>query len=226
MRLSEFVDAFTLALYHHTERQGGSYHRAQTILDLYGLVFKPSWEDVIFDDFDFHSRIDSSRSIGRFGQQSLKLSAHGVRWVEEDIGDDNVGAYLEQFGLTNPYDNEKTQSGEVESIERRLIPASDREVSFGDNLPKRSEMLSEIHAAEALIRSSNEMDEDDKADAVLSLGLGAKLIRESKRLVVGAVRYLVLDRLKKAFEGVIEDAFKLVLIAAFVTIGTILLALI
>jgi hypothetical protein len=225
MKLEEFVDLFTVALYHHTELHDATYVRASTILDLYGLPFKNSWESLIFDDYDFSTRVSSSRNIGRFGQQSIRISAEGVRWVEDTIGDDNVAAFLEQHGVKNPEESDKAALDEVETIEAQLIPASDRVVAIGDNLPKRSDIVAQISNAEEAIRSSNEMDADDKADAILSLSLGRKLIEGCKRVVVGVVRYLILDRIKKAFERTIEDVFRVALVAAFVTIGTIILAL-
>ena len=82
MKLRDFVDLFTAAVYHANERNPGEYFQIGPLMVDYGLTFKDSWFPIIFEDGIFHQRFRSARNIGEFEDQSVQISAEGIRWVE------------------------------------------------------------------------------------------------------------------------------------------------
>lgn len=114
---------------------------------------------------------------------------------------------------------------EHERVLHQLIPASDRIVSPSHNSPDFSRAIEEVEEAQRLIASSNQLPEEDKKTTLVHLDAGLLLLRKSKEFAVGAVRYLILDRLKAAFEGAVEDAFKVVITGAFMALTAVLVAM-
>ena len=174
----------------------------------------------------FHQRFRSVRGPGDFNFQSVQIVAEGIRWIEDNIGESNLEVYLRRSGLRIPGDDGLDDLAAVNLLTAKIAPASDREVSFGDNKGARDDLVAEIAKAEEAIRGSNEMRADEKSDSLISLDLGKSLILKSINFSIGAVRYLILDRIKKAFEKVIEDVFRIALILCFIAIATAIVALI
>ena len=98
MKFSEFVDVFVAALYNETKLTGSREFRISDILQAYGLDLSPIWADRMFDDYTFSSRVDARRHLGPIYQQRVSLSADGLRWVEDELGE-NTAAFLEQHGV-------------------------------------------------------------------------------------------------------------------------------
>ena len=98
MKFSEFVDVFVAALFNETGLTGKREFRIADILETYGLELAPMWGERLFDDYTFSSRVNARRHLGPLYQQHVSLSADGLRWVEDELGE-NVGAFLEQHGV-------------------------------------------------------------------------------------------------------------------------------
>jgi hypothetical protein len=61
----------------------------------------PSWRDTIFKDYTFSTHVDvSRRHLGPAEDQHISLSPEGLRWVEDELGE-NVAAFLEQHGISH-----------------------------------------------------------------------------------------------------------------------------
>jgi hypothetical protein len=99
VKFSQFIAVFVAALYNETELTGQSNFRISDILEKYGLTINASWRNTIFDDYTFTSHVDVSRHIGPVEQQRISLSPAGLRWVEDELGE-NVAEFLERNGAT------------------------------------------------------------------------------------------------------------------------------
>jgi hypothetical protein len=97
MKLSTFVDLFTVALYNEMSVSGRSNFSFGDIVDRYGLTFLPIWRESIFEDYDFDMRIKTRRHLGPMRAQQVSLQSYGLRWVEDEVGE-NVTSFLEQHG--------------------------------------------------------------------------------------------------------------------------------
>lgn len=114
---------------------------------------------------------------------------------------------------------------DVDSAMSQLVPASDREVRLDHNSSDFTECVNKLEEAQKLIAESNQLTEEEKKDTLVHLDAGLRVLRGSTVFAVGTMRYLVLDRLKAAFEGAIEDAFKAVLVGAFMYLAALLIGL-
>lgn len=98
VKFSTFVEVFVAAIYNEMQQTGQTQFSVGDILDRYGLRFDAGWRDTFFRDYTATSLLDMRRRhLGPIRQQHLALSAEGIRWVEENLGD-NVTTFLEQNG--------------------------------------------------------------------------------------------------------------------------------
>lgn len=216
---SRFQDEFLVAAYDLSERTGEEMVETGEIIAKYPLTHRSNW--IMRSLFDLKDRglVNDMFTHDDELKQSVWLTAAGMREAEQLIENGVVIMNAEDFAEPELV----AAVSEQVILEAKIIPASDRHVILGDNLPRRTEIVSQIVIAEDAIRSSNKLEAGEKADAILSLSLGRNLIEGSKRLTIGAIRYLILERIKKAFESIIEDVIKVALVAAFVAIATVLL---
>jgi hypothetical protein len=112
---------------------------------------------------------------------------------------------------------------DYEQVLEQIIPAADRTVRPDHNLPDYVDALGNVQEARRLIEQSNQLAENERLDTLVHLDAGLSLLTRARNYTVGAIRYLILDRLKKAFEGAIEDAFKAAILLAFMTLATVLI---
>jgi hypothetical protein len=98
VKFSEFVNVFVAALYNETQLTGRTSFQIKDILKAYGLSLNPTWHDALFKDYTFSTHVDvSRRHLGPTEDQHVSLSPDGLRWVEDELGE-NVAAFLEQHG--------------------------------------------------------------------------------------------------------------------------------
>jgi hypothetical protein len=185
-----------------------------SLVEKYGLEAKPGWLIDAQKELLSQGLISGPRN-GSNDQMALgKIDSAGRRKIEdENMTHDGVGMILEP-------------ANDVDRIYAKVIPASDRVVTPNHNQSALTDAVDAISKAEDAVSSSNILSLEDKSDTLLHISLGKQLLTKGKSIAVGAVRYLVLDRLKKAFERLIEDALKLVLIAAFLAVAALILSLI
>jgi hypothetical protein len=101
VRFSEFVDVFVAALYNETQLTRRTSFQIKDILNAYGLSLNPTWRDTLFKDYTFSTHVDASRRhLGPTEDQHISISPEGVRWVEDELGE-NVAAYLEEHGVSH-----------------------------------------------------------------------------------------------------------------------------
>ncbi len=143
-----------------------------------------------------------------------EITESGYKQVEE--------AY---FARLNAVESEKAEADPVESLERKLAPAAGRMVSFGDNQEQKDQLLIAVNEAREIIRSSNQLDADDRDDAVGNISAWNRLVQDSKSFAVDAFKFLVWDRITKVIEKGIEDAYQALLVGLLITLGTIVVGL-
>ena len=146
MRFSEFIDVFVAALYNETELTGEANFRVKEILERYGLELRPAWRDRLFDDYAFSSRVETYRHIGPAEEQTVSLLSEGLRWVEDELGE-NVAEYLERSGahyagkkleLTAESLPRAIQSADWTGIAARIGPAQKQKISSLSDALKRA----------------------------------------------------------------------------------------
>ena len=158
---------------------------------------------------EYHS---AGEILAKYG---LSPKPHWISRIAEDFKDE-----IEISNYLNP------KAENLDAISKKLAPASDRFVSIGDNSSLAVQISNGVKDIEDQISSSNELDPEEKSDTLISLGLARKLFDNSTRVLVGAFRYLVVERLKKAFEKTIEDAFRLSILAILSTLVAAILIVI
>ncbi|HYI46859.1 MAG TPA: hypothetical protein VEX35_00185 [Allosphingosinicella sp.] len=97
MKFSTFIEVFVAALYNETHLEHRTEFKVGELLDRYNLVLEPQWQKNFFKDYTLTSLVDARRHLGPLREQYVSLSSEGLRWVEEELGD-NVAAFLEQHG--------------------------------------------------------------------------------------------------------------------------------
>ena len=110
-------------------------------------------------------------------------------------------------------------------FDAKLVPASDRMVSFDDNHRDKVHAIQTIEEAEKIVRSSNKIDDDLKEQTLLSVKTGRTFLEEAESFAVGAFRFLIWDRLKAVVETAIEETLKVALTALLMTLGAIVIGL-
>ena len=212
MKYAEFAKKFLAAVYLETEETGRPYHRAENIISKYGLIGADHWISRISDDWEHLYFTEVSKVLGGYDAWSFRISGQGSREIEDEFDSiEEVRAFLLQG-----------QADDLESFSSQLAPASGRYVSLSDNQEIRSQMVEGIEEIEKQISSSNEIDVGEKSDVLLSLQSARSIASKSKAILVGAFRYLVVERLKGAFESALEDALKLAILSVIATLVALL----
>ena len=121
---------------------------------------------------------------------------------------------------------EEESSDPVERLERKLVPASDRMVGFGDNQSNADEAIAAIEDVSEAIRKSNILAEELRDETLSSLSSWIGMVEKGRNFAVGAFRFLVWARVKAVIEGGIEDVYRYILVGALLTLGTLVLGLI
>lgn len=110
-------------------------------------------------------------------------------------------------------------NAELEELEARLAPASDRKVAFHHNLPDLEDALAKLASAIPVIERLNE---PAMVEAAVHFRKGMELIAVCRErrvpTSVRIVQYLIIDPLKKALESSLEDAWKVVIQGALLTL--------
>ena len=113
---------------------------------------------------------------------------------------------------------------QIDGLISKLAPASNRTISFTDNQDLCAKLVDGVKSIEEKLNSSNELDPEEKSDVAVSLEASVSLFQKSKTFLVGAFQYLVLERIKKAFEKTIEDAIRLSILGLLATLVTLIMA--
>ena len=185
MKFSTFIDIFVAALYNETQLLGSNQISVGDILDRYGLPFQDSWREAFFKDYDLSNRVDFNRHLGPIRQQRATLSPEGIRWVEDELGE-NVAAYLEA-------------NGAIYSPES--VPASDRIVTLSHNSQEYKEVKAGIGELKEALRGTNDIPIDGAERQRLMAGL------EAAELLWDAAQ-LKLIQIKVGVIMAVEDARK------------------
>ncbi len=167
MKFSTFIDMFVAALYNETQFSGRTKISVGDILDRYGLPFQNSWREAFFKDYHLSSRVNFNRHLGPIREQLAKISPDGIRWVEDELGE-NVAAFLEA-------------NGAIYSTES--VPASDRIVTLGHNCKAHAEVKAGIGDLKEALRSTNDIPIDGDERQRLMAGLeAAELLWDAAQL--------------------------------------------
>jgi hypothetical protein len=231
---TDFTNQILIGLYYWPDNPGQMV-RLDKIAEKYAIGYKDGWLIDAQTDLEGMGYVVGPSNSRNDEMAAARITGAGRRHVESLIEDnENAQGWALAYTMINDHDGDQGQTTsapdigsvqEIAKVETALAPAAGRLVSFADNQLSAEQAIGEIQKAEEAIRLSNQIDPDEKADALVSLELGKELVRRSKSFLIGALRYLVLERLKKAFEKTIEDVYRLVLIGAFLTIGGLLLSL-
>lgn len=206
MKFGEFVDAFVAALYQETQLTGRTSFRLGEILTAYGLTLNPTWRENIFKGYTFSNHVDATRRhLGPTEDQHISLSPEGLRWVEDEIGE-NVAAFLEQHGVMHQsqklealpegvaditggrvfvardstWTPSEPREGDVvfsDQVQADLLPASDRLVPLDHNSAPYRQVKEGLADLFEELRSSNELECDpaERERLLASLSAAQKL---------------------------------------------------
>jgi hypothetical protein len=212
---SQFEDAILAALYQEQMHFDQSdFISFKAIVEKYGLEAKSGWLLNAQKSLMDRGLIAGPRNSSNDEMAIGKINGAGLRQIEEEYAThDGVGMIIEP-------------ASDIDRVLAKIVPAADRIVTLGHNQVKLSDAIAAISNAEDAITSSNTLTVDEKSDNLLQISLGKQLLAKGKSVAIGAVRYLILDRLKNAFESLIEDAFKTVLVIAFLAVAALLTSLI
>ncbi len=213
MQYIEFAEKFLAAIYYETEQKGGNYFNAGRIIQDYNLEGKDHWISRLADDWEHFYFSEISKVLGGYEQWSFRISGQGARYIEEQYPEEDK---LKKFLGIN-------EAEDISSISAKLAPAADRYVNLEHNSASKQEIVDGIQKIEKEIQSSNALEEDEKSETILSLTLARRLFEKSKQVLVGAFRYLVVERIKKALERTIEDALRASIIAILIAIIPIIM---
>ncbi|WP_336977473.1 hypothetical protein [Altererythrobacter fulvus] len=204
MSYSEFIDELVVALYHHSELNGIRHYRIQEILNIYKIPVKAFWADVLMTDREFADRVDISAELGPPLQKPVKIAAAGVRWIEENVGE-NVASFLEQHGLQNPDTRSEVVNIQA-SVEAEVVPAADRVVPLNHNSAEHKEIAEKLRALSEELRGANDLQvtSEERERLVVSLSAAESLwdATELKVIQVKVGIILAVEDAGKALEKV------------------------
>lgn len=218
---SSFQDEFLVATYDLSERTGQELVETGEIFAKYPISRRPNWIVRALLDFANRGLIQQTLTHNDELSQSVWLTAAGMREAERLMQSGVVLFSADDFGDTT---SDVPTATEFDTILARVVPASDRLVTLGDNSEFSQSLLNGVDHITEKIKASNSLPVDEKSDVIESLSVFQALVRRSKTLMVGAFRYLVLERVKKAFEKIIEDALRLAILAILASLAITILA--
>ncbi len=100
------------------------------------------------------------------------------------------------------------------------VPAADRFVSIGDNMPGYQEVMATIESASETVRSSNVLPAEERSWIHIHVELGLSLLRKGGTVLRSALHSLVVEPLKAALKDSSEDGLKAVIRAALEALKT------
>lgn len=116
----------------------------------------------------------------------------------------------------------KLESDGPDQVEADQVPASDRFVQLGDNLPGYGEVASTVEAADEAVRSSNQIGAEEKSWIRVHLKLGIDLLRTGGNALRSALSSLLVEPLKAALKEASEEGVKAAIKVALKAIKTYL----
>lgn len=221
MSYTRFENDLLVAAYFLGEETGQDSVSVKEVLHNFSLSPRANWIMRALEAFVSYGYSMDVRHIGEEIEQDISLTSRGLREAERLI-DEGVGP-ARILRTSEAPSRGQPEAPEYERLLQQIIPASDRIVTPSHNAPDYVLALEKVQEARRLIEQSNQLSEDEKADTLVHLDAGLSILTRARNFTVGAIRYLILDRLKKAFEGAIEDAFKAAIVGTFMTLATILI---
>ena len=212
MNYQEFAQKFLVAVYWETQTTGKEYHRAESLFSKYSFDVPLRWISRVADAWEHVYFRDVTQVLAGYEGWSFRISAQGEEKVEDEF--ESEEAIKSLLGISEIID--------LQSLSTKLAPAAGRFVELSHNQATAQIVIDGIADIAGKIEASNELNPSEKADVLISLGAARQIFERSKTALIGAFQYLVLERLKKAFEKTIEDVFRLAIIA---TLGIIVAAL-
>lgn len=172
---TEFAEKMIIALYQETERTEKHYYKFGELIDRYGIEAKESWIHRLADEWEYGFASEVSRYLGGSARGwEVRISANGMRYVEERYGDkDGVGTILEPapYAISDVSDGRilTGPQGSTEQIEGRegdilfeyatdLLPASDRLVPLDHNSAPYREVKDGLADLYEEFRTSNDLE--------------------------------------------------------------------
>ena len=217
---TEFETKLLVASYLLSEELGQEKVSVRDVLEKYRIDPKPNWIRRAITSFTDSGLAKGRMHMGAERDQRIWLTAYGVKEAERLLDEEVVSIRV-------PEDAKDDAAAEdPDDLLRQIIPASDRVVSPSHNAVPYVDAVRQIEESRRAISDSNQLSEDEKWDALVHLDAGISILKKAKQFAIGTMRYLVLDRLKTAFEGAIEDAFKVVIIGAFMALAAFLISMI
>ena len=231
MNYSNFEEALLVGAFVIAEQTGEDFVPVRTILSTFKIDGQLHWLSRAISGLVSRGELKDTRTLGGGIDQDVWLTAAGARRAESWMwnhgepvrGHSNL---LEATELQSEMiaGQKRDDNSELDRISDQLAPASDRVVLISDNAHVRNQIAESLNDISSTISQSNLLDPDEKSDVLESLGLAQRLLQNSRRVLVGALRYLVFERLKKAFERSIEDVYRAMIIGALGALALIILA--
>jgi len=160
------------------------------------------------------------QDVGDGGDYIFVISSAGYKLIEEmylkegsptqRLIDDGFEKYFESIASN---EEESTNSS---------IPASDRMVQIGDNLPGYGEVLENVEAVDVAIRGDNSMAADERSWIRIHLDAGLTLLKKGGQVLKSALDALLVEPIKEALKESSTEHIKKILQAALTAIKTYL----
>ena len=222
---SDFERQLLVATAKLAEETGDDFVSARQIFERFIIQRQPSWLGRAVEGFVTRGWATDTRTLGSEDDWEIYLNAAGFRAAESIAS----SLRLQKRVPNIPAADDGVRAlpdDQMANLSDQLAPAADRLVSLRDNQPRRQAIAYELATVSTAISGSNQLDPDEKANVLVSLDLAGQLNERSDTWLAGAMKYLVFDRVRKSFERTIEDAIRVVVIGALVTLAAIILALI
>lgn len=119
-----------------------------------------------------------------------------------------------QFPDYDDFEPPTPEGLKIDHIGETFAVASDRIVSSKDNWDSSSELMTSLDASLDAISSSNVLSESERNRLRTYVSSGITLLKSGQKVAVGAIKFLIFDRLKEAYKSAMEDALKHVIYLA------------
>ncbi|CAH0496973.1 hypothetical protein [Novosphingobium sp. CECT 9465] len=156
------------------------------------------------------------------GDSVYQITAAGYAVIEEMYLTNQsqirhfVDTDFEAFLSSDFDENDNDQSTQ------NAVPASDRFVSIGDNLPGYQEILATVESASETIRASNSLAAEERSWLRVHIDLGLELLRRGGTALRSALRSLIFEPLKAALKETSEENLRAAVRAALEALKTFL----
>jgi hypothetical protein len=208
---TDFAEKMIIALYQESERTEKSYHKFGELIDRYNIDSKESWIQRLADEWEYGYASEISRVLGGSARDwDVRISAYGMRYVEEKYGDKGgVGIVLKPVETTarpDPLPEGSSDPREDDVILRdeasaTLVPASDRLVSLDHNSAPYLQVKEGLAELYEELRAANDLDcTPEERGRLLSSVFAAQKLWDAAQLKIIQIKVGILITIQDAVD--------------------------